>query len=218
MRVSHFMHLAERVASSPLVGTTPPTLTAAFTFDPDTGAVLGADLTVGDQNPDAWELLLTRERSMVFNETDPVHITKIASAIGKEHGGLRQAAREIRVRYHAWKNSPLFGVRRLGPTAPEDLERLTTGNLINMAAYPVGQFPPEVDLGAMTSDFELAQLYVNSQLWHADPEKVAVWNEMPDILKDLARKAAEGRAITGATLVHVVAGFIKSCRDNGYDF
>ena len=215
-RVGNFVNLAERVVASPLFGATPPTLTATLTFDAATGAAVGADISVAGQNPDEWELLLTRERAMVFNEEDPVHITQLASAIGREHLGLRAATRALGRRYHVWKATPLFGVRRLGPTAPEDVPAV--GNVQALVIAPVAELAPRLDFDSMTSDLSLAQLYANSQLWHADSDKTATWNGMPEALKDLARKAAEARAISGAGLVHVAVEFIRSCRRHGYDF
>ena len=100
-RVSHFVTLAERIALSPLFGATPATLRTSFTFDPATGSTVGAEISVVEQDPDQWELLLTRERAMVFNENGPIHITAVASAIGKEHAGLRSATKALGRRYPA---------------------------------------------------------------------------------------------------------------------
>lgn len=215
-RVGQFVQLAERVESSPLFDSSPPTLTALLTVDTRTGTTLGADLAVADHDPDQWELLLTRERALIFNETDAVHITQLASAIGKEHTGLRSATKVLGRQFYEWKATPLFAIQQLGPTDPADMP--TVGNVQRMAWGPAGQVSALVDVETMTSDFSLTLLYANSQLWHADQDKTAVWNALPNLAQELARKAAETRAISASRLVHTALEFVRFCRSNGYDF
>lgn len=215
-RVGHFMELAERVEANPLRGAAPPLVHLSFTLDPAQEAVTGADISFAAQDPDQWELLLTRERALVFNEDDPVHLTKLAAAIGREHEGLRAATKALGHQYRDWKARTSFGVRRLGPSRPEDSP--TVGNVQSLLIGPSTELEPHVDFTEMTTDLELTKLYANAILWHADSDKVAVWKEMSPTLKDIARKAAESRAISAAGLVRVAAEAIRACRAAGYDF
>lgn len=133
-RVGHFMEMAERVEASPLCGEAPPLVHLSLSLDPAEKAVTGADITFASQDPDQWELLLTRERALVFNEDDPVHVTKLAAAIGREHQGLRAATKELGRRYGAWKARTSFGVRRMGPSLPEDAP--SVGNVQSLLIGP----------------------------------------------------------------------------------
>lgn len=215
-RTGHFMELAERVEADSLCGTSPPLVHLSLTLDSERDVVRGADISFAGQDPDQWELLLTRERALVFNEDDPVHITKLAAAIGREHEGLREATKALGRRYRDWKAKTVFGVRRLGPSLPEDSP--TVGNVQRLLIGPTTVLEPHIDFTEMTTDLGLTKLYANAILWHADSDKIAVWNEMSPTLKDLARKAAESRAISAAGLVHVAAEAIRACRAAGYDF
>lgn len=215
-RAGHFMELAQRVEANPLCGTAPRLVHLALTLDPESDAVTGADISFAGQDPDQWELLLTRERALVFNEDDSVHITKLAAAIGREHEGLREATRALGRRYRDWKATTSFGVRRLGPSQPETSPAV--GNVQSLLIGPSTELASHIDFTEITTDLELTKLYANAILWHADSEKIAVWNEMSPKLKDLARKAAESRAISAAGLVHLAAEAIRACRAAGYDF
>lgn len=215
-RVGHFMELAQRVEANPLCGSNPPLVNLSLMLDPASETVTGADISFAGQDPDQWELLLTRERTLVFNEDDPVHITKVAAAIGREHEGLRGATKELGRRYRDWKARTAFGVRRMGPSLPEDCP--TVGNVQSLLIGPSAELEPHIDFTEMTTDLELTKLYANAILWHADSDKIAVWNEMSPTLRDLARKAAESRTISAAGLVHVAAETIRACRVAGYDF
>ncbi len=203
------MEMAERVEASPLFGTEPLMYEVTLTVDLKTEVVVDASAELGDQDPDQWELLLTRERALVFNEDDSVHITKLAAAIGREHEGLRPLTSVLGQQYRKWKDWMAFGVVQWTTSTPE---------AIPSVAELAEEARQQLNSAEMTTDLALTKLYANALLWHSDPDKIAVWNKMPPQLKDAARKAAEGRAITAAKLVHIVAEAIRSCRVAGYDF
>lgn len=104
----------------------------------------------------------------------------------------------------------------MGPGRQEDFA--SVGNVQSLLIGPSTELEPQFDFTEMTTDLELNKLYANAILWHADRDKIAAWNEMPPTLRNLAGKAAEGRAISAAGLVHVAAGAIRACRAAGYDF
>jgi len=79
------------------------------------------------------------------------------------------------------------------------------GNVQGLLIRPSAELAPHIDFTEMTTDLELTKLCANAIRWHAASDKIAVWSEMSPPLRDVARKAAESRAISAAGLVHAAA-------------
>ncbi|MBA3020438.1 hypothetical protein [Propionicimonas sp.] len=213
-RVRRFVELAEQVEAHRLTGSSPGFMNFTLEADLDTGTTIGGLVTVTPDDPDLWELLATRERTLVFVEDEPLHLTKVAAAIGREHPGLREATKLLGQLYREWKSKPRFLVQKFPNAAPPGLP---DGSLLSLHVGPP-TITSEIDLTSMTSDLELANLYLNSRLWHADEDKSQEWDSMTEMEKATCRKAAEGRAISGAGLVISALRLIRLLRQNGYDF
>lgn len=216
-----YMSQAERILAHPLAGVD-ATFTVKVEVDPATGASEPYDVELSNVPAESWEYLATLVRTVIFLESEPTSLKKLTGRMEREHPPLRGSLKPIRSEFERWKRQVFFGVTisvnevspPTGLLTPQGQTRRVTGFQTGEAYALTSDAMPE----GMVADWELANTYLNTRLWHADAEKYARYEDYSPTVWEVLAKAAELRTLQSVQYVRWLTKYIRHARMNGYDF
>ena len=197
LAVSRFMSRAEDVLGHPLAGTTSNIL-LTLKADPATGKVVGADFEPNLQDKNSWGFLATMLRPLIFLTNDDGSVGRLMNLMKRDHPLLRgHGLEEIKKGISSWRKQPIIAVQDFGPVEKAEGEP-AQGNVTTLWTGKPGTRPESFDVDQLTPDFELADVYFNGRMWHADAEKVDEFERASPGMQKLMAKCAEVRTLGGA--------------------
>lgn len=212
--VATFMDRADEIVAHPLADTQ-STFKILFTKDPEDGTWTAAH----DRNllpEEQWGWLATRMRSVIFLEQESISFNVLTKRIEKEHEELRGSLKAGRERLKAWKKHVFVYSGAIGKAEVPLPEGKTAIQQVKFG--PPGASPSGVDLGTLSPDYEYADAYLNSQVWHSDTTKARQYQAASADRKQHYRKCAEIRVITAIGIVAQLRQWILDARTDGWDF
>jgi hypothetical protein len=188
-----------------------------------TGEILGYELDQQLLPKEPLVYFATMERPILWTEAEPIYITQLVSAIGKEHEKLRPQCKQISAVFNEWKNKLFIGAQTGVTRQPNPQTALPTEGwkLVNVWTEPVGTPLPEDEMAdaPVVTDMYDASVYLNGFVWHNDSPKTAEYRAAPEVAQMHYRKCAEIRVFSGLQMViKPIHQFFLDARANGEDF
>lgn len=221
-RIVDFMERADELLAHELAHYQAP-FTLNVTMCESTGGVLGVELDHRLLDKGKLVYFATIQRPILWTESEPIYITELISALGKEHPNLRPHCGKIADVFKDWKNRLFIGTKS-GVSDPENHQLPPSEDrswkITNVHMSPVGTpFPEDQFVEApMVDDMYYAKVYLNGFVWHNDAPKTAEYRAATELEQLHYRKCAEIRVFSGLQMViKPVHQFFLDARTVGED-
>ena len=221
-RIVDFMDRADELLSHELADYTAP-FTLNITARRSTGEVIGYDLDHRLLPKEQLVYFATMERPILWTEGEPIYVSELVAAIGKEHPNLRPHCGQISRVFKDWKTRLFIGTRD-GVTDPKNQQLPPSDDgswkITGVWTRPAGTSLPQ-DLVAdpnLVEDMYYAKIYLNGFVWHNDSPKTAEYRAASELLQLHYRKCAEIRVFSGLQMViRPIREFLADARVAGED-
>jgi hypothetical protein len=213
--IANFLERAEKIANSPLAGQDPyfEVEMRRYARTRETGPVR---LHAAPIPEDQWLALASWMRPIIFVERDRIHVTKLASEIGRHHALLRADTKSRSSGFMAWKDNSLVYPGDFGASTQQPLAG-------DAAVWKVPLVPPATPRKGPAphgerTDYNYADTYWNGHVWHSDTDKAAEYLNADEATKVHYRKCAESRVLSAAVrIIEPMRQWILKVREEGHD-
>ena len=182
-----FIKRATMVAQHPETAKVPPTLMVA-----NLSAVTGESyIEVPEIEPMSWQHLALLVRPLAFLEKEPTYLADVLNLLSKISQTDRNAASGLRKEFLMGMKEPLIMVgtapgQASGEPAPDGKPRL-----LSVSTYDKAQEDPMIGYEGVLTGNQLAEIYLNGQLFHVNPNQVNQFNSFSTFMKSLAEACAK---------------------------
>lgn len=184
--IREFIKRAKDVDQHPEVSKVPPTLMRAqLSAERDHFYV-----EVPTMDTMSWQHLATLVRPLALLEGEPIYLPKVLDVYCKLNPAAREAASGLRRDFITAMKDPLVQVGTSpdvaeGAPAPDGKPRL-----LSVTSYVVPPKDPLNGFVDITTGRELAEIYINSQLFHANPDQARKFESFSVYMKGFAQTCA----------------------------
>lgn len=182
-----FIKRATKVAQHPETAKVPPTLMVAHL-----SSVTGESyIEVPEIEPISWQHLALLVRPLAFLEKEPTYLADVLNLLCKNSRADRNAASDLRKEFLKGMKEPWIIVG----TAPGQASREPAPDgkprLISVSTYDKSPVDPMIGYEDVFTGNQLAEIYLNGQLFHANPNQVNQFNNFSTFMKSLAEACAK---------------------------